>query len=99
MAVAGVPGPGSALALWRTLAVILRADQAIAWGGAAAVVGILMGWMGCAIVVARVVLPQQRKHGQFIRVSFMQAVRLGVPLLALIALSAALGPLGQLGAP
>ena len=99
MAVAGVPGPGSAPALWRTLALILSADRAFAWGGAAAIVGILMGWMGCAIVVARVVLPQPRKHGQFIRVSFMQAIRLLVPLLALVALSVALGPLGQLGAP
>lgn len=99
MAVAGVPGPGSAPALWRTLALILSADRVFAWGGAAATVGILMGWMGCAIVVARVVLPQQRKHGQFIRVSFMQAIRLLVPLLALVCLSVALGPLGQLGAP
>jgi NADH:ubiquinone oxidoreductase subunit 4 (subunit M) len=99
MAVAGVPGPGSAPALWSTLAHILTADPAFAWGGAAATVGLLMGWMGCAIVVARVVQPWRRKHDQFIRVSFMQAIRLLVPLAALVLLSLTLGPLGRLGAP
>jgi NADH-quinone oxidoreductase subunit M len=99
MAAAGVPGPGSAPALWPTLWGILSADPAFAWGGVAAVVGVLMGQVGSAVVVARVVLPQRRKHGQFIRVSFVQAIRLLVPVAALVVLSVGLGPLGRLGAP
>lgn len=99
MAVAGVPGPGSAPALWPTIAGVLSAAPAFAWAGAAAIIGVLMGWVGSAVVVARVVLPQRRKHGQFIRVSFVQAIRLLVPVLALVALSVGLGPLGRLGSP
>jgi NADH:ubiquinone oxidoreductase subunit 4 (subunit M) len=99
MAVAGVPGPGSAPALWPTIAGVLSAAPAFAWAGAAAIIGVLMGWVGSAVVVARVVLPQRRKHGQFIRVSFMQSVRLLVPVVALVALSVGLGPLLRLGGP
>jgi NADH:ubiquinone oxidoreductase subunit 4 (subunit M) len=99
MAVAGVPGPGSARALWPTLGGILAASPAFAWGGLAAVVGVLMGWIGCAVAVARVVQPQTRKHGQFIRVSFRQGIRLMVPVAALVALSALSGPLASLVSP
>ncbi len=99
MAVAGVPGPGSAVALWPTLTGILAAAPAFAWGGVAAGVGVLMGWVGCAIAVARVVQPKVIKHGQFIRVSFLQSVRLMVPVAVLVLLSALSGPLGRLVTP
>jgi NADH-quinone oxidoreductase subunit M len=99
MAVAGVPGPGSAVALWPTLAGILAAAPAFAWGGVAAGVGVLMGWVGCAIAVARVVQPKVIKHGQFTRVSFLQSVRLMVPVAVLVLLSALSGPLGRLVTP
>lgn len=98
MALGGFPGPGSAVALWPTLWDLLQGPQVFAWGGAVGIVGVLISQVGAAVVVARVAMPQRRKHDQFIRVSLMQGIRLLIPLLAVVLFSLAIGPLGQWGA-
>lgn len=98
LAVGGVPGPGSATVLWPTLIGLLRSHEVFAWGGLAAIAGVLLGQVGAAVVVARVVQPQRRRHSTLIRVSFSQAVRLSIPLLVLVVASLLAG-LGLGGAP
>jgi NADH:ubiquinone oxidoreductase subunit 4 (subunit M) len=99
MAVGGVPGPGSATVLWPTLLGLLDAPRVFAWGGVAAIAGILLGQVGAAVVVARVVLPQRRRHSRLIRVSISQGIRLAIPLLVLMLASIAAGPLSAPGTP
>jgi NADH:ubiquinone oxidoreductase subunit 4 (subunit M) len=81
------PGPGTGVVAWDLVAGLAAAPVA-AVGAAGAVFGValLVASVVVVIVVVRVALPQRRR-GQDVRVSFLQGVRLLLPLLALGAAS------------
>jgi len=89
--VAGAPGPGSALSLWHVIVELLGSAAPGAAGAAAwSIIAVVVAAAGAAATAARVVLPLRRRHESFIRVSFMQGIRLAFPLAVMVTATAVL---------
>ncbi len=84
--IAGAPGPGTAVPLWHVLFALAESTVDGAAGTAAwALISIVVAASAAASTAARVVLPLRRRHEGLIRVSFMQGIRLAVPLMVMVA--------------
>ena len=94
---AGMPGPGPAIALWPQLVALMGSAVPVVGGAGLWCAGtVLLGAVGATSVAGRVVLPSTRKYTLNIRVSFWQGIRLLAPVAALLAAALLAWPLVQL---
>ncbi len=84
LALTGLPWPGVGAAAWPAIAALARQDQsALGAAGLAFGASLLVVSAVVVVVVGRAALPQRRRQ-QDIRVSFLQGLRLLIPLCALV---------------